>query len=74
MARWIDRHGIILTKNQLTKKMGVKTGEAIWQAQQKCPGLICLLPDYKKYLRFSRLARNIYADFSDRIESFGIDE
>jgi len=68
------RHGIILTKNQLAKKMGVKTGEAIWQAQQKCPGLICLPPDYKKYLRFSRLARNIYADFSDRIESFGIDE
>jgi len=68
------RHGIILTKNILAKKMGVKTGEAIWQAQQKCPGLICLPPDYKKYLRFSRLARNIYADFSDRIESFGIDE
>jgi len=68
------RHGIILAKNMLAKQWGVKTGDAIWQAQQKCPKLICLPPDYRKYLRFSRLARNIYADFTDRIESFGIDE
>ena len=26
------RHGIILAKNEEAKKMGVKTGEAIWQA------------------------------------------
>ena len=32
-----DRHGIVLAKNQLAKKMGVQTGEAIWQAKQKCP-------------------------------------
>ena len=68
------RHGIILTKNQLAKQAGVKTGEALWQAKQKCPGLICLPPDYKKYLRFSRLARAIYADYTDKMESFGIDE
>ena len=69
-----NRHGIILAKNQLAKAAGVKTGEAIWQAKGKCPGLICLPPDYRKYLRFSRLARKIYADYTDKIESFGIDE
>ena len=68
------RHGIILAKNQLAKAAGVKTGEAIWQAKGKCPGLVCLPPDYRKYLRFSRLARKIYADYTDKIESFGIDE
>lgn len=30
------RHGIVLTKNQYAKKYGVQTGEAIWQAKQKC--------------------------------------
>ena len=69
-----NRHGIILAKNQLAKAAGVKTGEAIWQAKGKCPGLVCLPPDYRKYLRFSRLARQIYADYTDKIESFGIDE
>ena len=39
-----DRHGIVLAKNQLAKKCGVKTGDVIWEAKQKCPQLtICLL-------------------------------
>lgn len=31
-----NRHGIILAKNMPAKKLGVKTGEAIWQAKKKC--------------------------------------
>lgn len=30
------RHGIVLAKSQEAKKLGVKTGEAIWQAKQHC--------------------------------------
>ena len=69
-----SRQGIVLAKNYLAKAAGVKTGDAIWQAKQKCPQLVCVPPDYHKYLRFSRLARNIYADYTDRIQPFGIDE
>lgn len=68
------RHGIILAKNGIAKAAGVKTGEVIWQAKQKCPGLICVSADFRKYLRFSRLARAIYEDYTDQIEPFGIDE
>lgn len=68
------RHGIILAKNQLAKKAGVTTGEALWQALQKCPNLILVKPNFSQYLRFSRMVRAIYADYSDKIESFGIDE
>ncbi len=68
------RHGIILAKNQLAKKAGVTTGEALWQARQKCPDLILVKPNFSQYLRFSRMVRAIYADYSDKIESFGIDE
>ncbi len=32
-----DRHGIVLAKNELAKAFGIKTGETIWQAKQKCP-------------------------------------
>lgn len=69
-----QRHGIILTKNLIAKAYGVKTGEAIWQARQKCPDLIVLPPDYKTYLYFSSEARRIYSYYTDFIESFGIDE
>ena len=68
------RHGIILTANYIAKGRGVKTGEAIWQARQKCPDLVTLPPDFKKYLRFSRMARRIYGDYTDQVEPFGIDE
>ena len=68
------RHGIVLAKNQYAKAVGVKTGDAIWQAKLKCPGLVTVSADFWKYLRFSRLARAIYADYTDQIESFGIDE
>lgn len=68
------RHGIILAKNGPAKAKGVKTGDAIWQAKQKCPGLITITADFRKYLRFSRLARQIYADYTNQIESFGVDE
>ncbi|MBP2656091.1 MAG: polymerase [Firmicutes bacterium] len=68
------RHGIVLAKNYHAKQLGVKTGEAIWQAKQKCPGLVVVPTDFKKYLRFSRMAREIYADYTDQIEAFGIDE
>ena len=36
----LNRHGIILAKNMLAKKMSVTTGEAIWQAKLKVPDLI----------------------------------
>ena len=69
-----ERHGIVLTKNQIAKQFGVQTGEAIWQARQKCPGLICVPPDYALYIRFSRRMRRLYEEYSDHVESFGLDE
>ena len=68
------RHGIILAKNELAKKFGIRTGEALWQARGKCPELVLLPPRFDLYLRFARLARAIYADYTDLIEPFGLDE
>ncbi len=68
------RHGIILTKNQIAKRYGVQTGEAIWQAKQKCPNLVCVPPDYGLYIRFSQRMRRMFDEYSDRVESFGLDE
>lgn len=69
-----ERHGIVLTANYLAKPYGVKTGMAIWQARQKCPNLVILPPDMDEYIRFSRMARDIYEDYTDQIEPFGLDE
>lgn len=69
-----NRHGIILAKTLEAKKMGVKTGEAIWEAKKKCPNLIILPPHYEKYLYYSRKAHNIYYDYTNQVEPYGMDE
>ena len=69
-----QRHGIILAKNELAKRYGVKTGEALWQARNKCPDLMIVPPVFEDYVKFSALAREIYCDYTDRVEPFGLDE
>lgn len=69
-----DRHGIVLTANYIAKPRGVKTGMAIWQARQCCPNLVVLPPDMAEYIRISKMAREIYEDYTDQVEPFGLDE
>ena len=68
------RTGIILAKNYLAKAFGIKTGEAIWEARQKCPTLIIVAPKFEKYQELSEKAHAIYCRYTDMIEPFGIDE
>ncbi len=68
------RHGIILTKNTLAKQYGIKTGEPIGKAREKCPDLVCVPPDFPLYVRFSSKMRKLYEQYSNRVESFGLDE
>ena len=68
------RHGIILAKSQQAKQYGICTGETIWQAKQKCPSLLVVKPDMQAYHYYSKLVQNIYRQYTDAIEPFGIDE
>ncbi|WP_297280767.1 DNA polymerase IV [uncultured Anaerococcus sp.] len=69
-----NRHGIILAKSEEAKKMGVKTGEAIWQARAKCPDLTIVEPHYEQYLKHSKMARALYYEYTNQVEPFGLDE
>ena len=69
-----ERHGIVLTANYPAKKKGVKTAMANWQARQCCPDLHIVKPHMTDYIQFSGFVREIYSNYSDRIEAFGLDE
>ena len=60
-----ERHGIVLAKNYKAKAFQVQTGDAVWQAQQKCPGLVVIPPHYEEYIKYSKLARNVYERYTD---------
>ena len=68
------RHGIVLAKNEVAKRRGVKSAEAIWQARRKCPELVTLPAHHDLYWEYSQRVNAIYADYTDLIEPFGIDE
>lgn len=68
------RTGIILAKNQLAKEMGVKTGEAIWQAKTKCPDLVTVGPHYDLYEKISKKLHNLYLEYTDLVEPVALDE
>ena len=68
------RHGIVLAKNGIAKKRGVCTGETLSDAKSKCPDIVFAEPHYDLYLRYSRTAHEIYGEYTNQVESFGIDE
>ncbi len=69
-----NRHGIVLAKNDLAKKFGIRTGQVLWEARQQCPALVCVPAHYDRYLHFSALAKDIYTNYTDQVEAFGLDE
>ena len=68
------RHGIVIAKTQMAKEQGVKTGDTLFEAKRKCPNIEFCPANFSRYLRFSQMARSIYERFTDKVESFGIDE
>ena len=53
------RHGIVLAKNYEAKRFGIQTGEALWQAREKCPDIIFVPPHYDKYIEAGAALKNL---------------
>ena len=69
-----ERHGIVLAKNNIAKKFGVITGEPVVYAKNKCRNLVIIPPNYEDYIRYSNIVKNIYYQYTEMVEPFGIDE
>lgn len=69
-----DRHSIVLAKSYEAKTFGVKTGDSLFEAKMKCPGLVAVKPHYDEYFKFSKLAHKIYYSYTNQVEPFGLDE
>ncbi len=69
-----ERRGVILAKDEACKRAGVRTGMALWQARRCCPDIRIVPPRMDVYLDYSARVQEIYADYTDLREPFGIDE
>lgn len=69
-----ERHGIVLAKSEEAKKYGIKTAETVYSALKKCPNLMLVPSHFSEYKRYSRLVKEIYGRYTDKIEECSIDE
>lgn len=69
-----DRHGIVLSKTESAKKYGICTGEPISKARLKCKHLIVVPPKYDEYTKYTSMCKEIYYNYTNNVESFGLDE
>ena len=69
-----SRHSIILARSTPAKKMGVQTGEPLFQALEKCPQLKVVAPDYPLYVEASRHFVQMLRQFSPQVQQYSIDE
>ena len=68
------RRGIILAKSTPAKKYGIRTGEPLFKALEKCPDLVVIPPDYELYVQASRGFVKMLQQFSPVVEQYSIDE
>ncbi|NLM75149.1 MAG: DNA polymerase IV [Clostridiaceae bacterium] len=69
-----SRHGIVLAKSGPAKKYGIKTGETLFSARQKCSRLVVVPPNYYLYMQCHNALLEILHEFSPQVQVFSIDE
>ena len=64
----------VIARNYQMKRYGVKVGEPIWEAKQKCPEGVYVKRDFRWYETLSRKMLDEIGTFSRRVEYYSVDE
>ena len=68
------RSGIVLAKSTPAKKLGIKTGETLYTAKQKCKVLRTYPPNFKFYQEMSNKMFTLINKYTPDIEIASVDE
>ena len=68
------RHGVVLAKSPIAKKMGIQTAETIFSARKKCPNLKVFPPNFEWYKIQSDNMYKYLSKYTPIIERYSIDE
>ena len=69
-----SRTGIVLAKSTPAKKLGIKTGDTLYQARQKCKVLRTYPPNFKFYQEMSQKLFELISKYTPDIEVASVDE
>ena len=68
------RVGVVMAKNEIAKRYGVKTTDTVYQAKKKCPGIVFVPPRHHLFSEVSKRVNAIYLDYTEYVEPASIDE
>lgn len=74
VAAYKSEKGCILAASREAKKLGIKTGWRVEEAQKICPNIIVLTPDVEKYQFINKGLKKILLKFSPNVQAKSIDE
>lgn len=66
--------GIISCASYEAKRLGIKRGVSLWDAQKICPDVVILPSDYETYSLFSKRMFEIMRRYTPDVEEYSIDE
>lgn len=69
-----DKRGVVSTCSYEARVFGVRSAMPISEAYRRCPHAVFLSPDIRKYERVSRVFREIWCSYSDKVEYVSLDE
>lgn len=68
------KRGVVLARSELSKRVGIKTGEPLYKAHKKCLVLRVYPPNYKLYEKMSKDLYLYLKKYTPDIEKMSIDE
>ena len=68
------RVGVVVAKNEVAKRYGIKTTDTVYQAKKKCPEIVFVPPRHYYYSEISRRVNEIYLRYTEYVEPASIDE
>lgn len=74
VAAYENGGGCILAASREAKKLGIKTGWRVGEAQKICPNIVVLTPDVEKYRFINKGLKKILLKFSPDVQTKSIDE
>lgn len=66
--------GIIIAASIEAKRWGIKTGTPVWEARKLYPQIILTKTNPDRYRFYTARFLKVFADYTDRIEKYSIDE
>lgn len=69
-----EKRGVVSAASYEARKFGVRSAMSGVQAKRNCPELIFVRPRFDRYNEISKQIRNIFYDYTDKVEPLSLDE